>query len=304
MTLRLSGTFTLLLISSACLCGQNFKDDDTLSAVLIKGEDWQELASGFTMTDGACSDAAGTFYFADLPKAAIHKIALDGKASRFMENGPRVSGLKLGPDGRLYACTQAPKKQVIAIALPSKEITVLADNVQPNDLIVSARGIVYFTETGKGQVTGIDVKAAKLFTAATNINAPNGITLSPDGRTLAVSEYKGSDVWTFRVKTDGTLDAGARSMKLRTLAGRPESAGDGMTVDAAGRHYVTSAVGIQVFDGTGELHGVIPRPQDKATVSCAFAGPQLEYLYVCSADKIYRRKLQARGAWLFSTERK
>lgn len=303
MILRSFITLAALTIPAAFLCAQDGNGDGTLPAILIKGENWQEVASGFTMTDGACSDAAGNFYFADLPKAVIHKVALDGKVSRFRENGPKVSGLKFGPDGRLYACTQAPRKQVIAIALPSKEISVLANDVQPNDLIVSAMGFVYFTETPKGQVTGIDVKAAKVFTAATKISAPNGIALSADGGTLAVSEYKGSNVWTFRVKGDGTLEAGTRSMTLRT-PGRPESAGDGMTVDGAGRYYVSSALGIQVFDAAGKLLGVIPRPQDKATVSCAFAGPKLEYLYVCSSDKIYRRKLQTKGVWLFSKDRK
>jgi enterochelin esterase family protein len=300
---RLSVTLAFLLMPGAFLCAQKLTGDEALSKVLIEGEGWQEVASGFTMTDGACSDAAGNFYFADLPKAVIHKIAFDGKVSAFMENGAKISGMKFGPDGRLYACTQAPKKQVIAMALPSKEITVLADNVQPNDLVVSPKGFVYFTETGKGQVTGIDVKAAKVFTAATKLNAPNGIALSPDGSTLAVSEYKGSNVWTFRVKIDGTLDAGARQMTLRTPAGRLESAGDGMTVDAMGRYYVTSALGIQMFDATGRMGGVIARPQDKGTVSCAFAGPKLEYLYACSSDKIYRRKTQTRGAWLFPSAR-
>jgi len=306
-TARVKARFVLalafLFAFAALIRARNLADDEALSKVLVEGEAWREVASGFTMTDGACSDAAGNFYFADLPKAVIHKIGVNGKLSTFMENGPKVSGLKFGPDGRLYACTQAPKKQVIAIALPSKEIKVLADNVQPNDLIVSPRGFVYFTETGRGQVTAIDVKAAKVFTAATNLNAPNGIALSPDGGTLAVSEYKGSHVWTFRVKANGTLDAGTRSMTLRTLTDRPESAGDGMTVDAQGRWYVTSAIGIQMFDATGHTDGVIPRPQNKGTVSCAFAGPKLEYLYVCSSDKISRRKMQTPGAWLFSGAR-
>src|ERR1044072_1696715 len=251
------------LSAAASLFGQNLAGDEALSKVLIGGEGWQEMAAGFGFTDAACSDADGNFYFSDLSKGVIHKITPDGKILPFIEDGPKISGLKPGPDGRWYTCTQGPKKQVIAIKMPGKEITVLADDVQPNDLIVSAKGFVYFTETGKGQVTGIDVKGAKVFTAATKLNAPNGIALSPDGGTLAVSEYKGSNVWTFRVKAHGTLDAGAPYMTLLTPAGKPESAADGMTVDAVGRYYVTSALGIQMFDWTGRLGGVIARPQNK-----------------------------------------
>ena len=295
-------TFFAALASFSCalsLLGQNLAGDEALSKILIDGEDWKEIAAGFGMTDGACGDADGNFYFSDLPKGVIQKVTPDGKMSAWMEGGPKISGLKFGPDGRFYACTQGPKKQVVAISLSSKEITVLADDVQPNDLIVSAKGFVYFTETGKGQVTGIDVKAGKIFTAPTKLNAPNGIALTPDNGTLAVSEYRGSNVWTFRVKADGTLDAGAPYMTLRTPTGKTESAGDGMTVDAMGRYYVTSALGIQMFDWTGRMGGIIARPQNKGTVSCAFAGEGLQYLYACSSDKIYRRKLQTQGAVLF-----
>ena len=292
-------TVVLAFGVTARLMAQNLAGDEVLSKVLIEGEGWQEVAGGFGMTDGACGDAEGNLYFSDLPKATLHKVGVDGKVSVFLEGGPKVSGLKFGPDGRLYACTQGPKKQVIAIALPSKEISVLADDVQPNDLIVSKQGFVYFTDTGKGQVVGIDVKAGKVFTAATGIKAPNGIALSPDGGTLGVSEYRGSNVWTYRVKADGTLDAGAPYMTLRTPADKPESAGDGMTVDAMGRWYVTSALGVQMFDWTGRMGGVIARPQNKGTVSVAFGGPGLSYLYACSSDKLYRRKLQTPGKWLF-----
>jgi sugar lactone lactonase YvrE len=54
-----------------------------------------------------------------------------------------------------------------------------------------------------------------------------------------------------------------------------------------------------MFDWTGRLGGVIARPQNKGTVSVAFAGPDLEYLYACSSDKIYRRRTKAKGVWLF-----
>ncbi len=290
---------SLALSITIQLFAQNLAGDEALSKVLIDGEPWQEVGSGFGMTDGACSDGEGNLYFSDLPKATIHKVDLDGKVSVFMEGGPKISGLKFGPDGRLYACTQAPDRQVVRITLATKEIMVLAEAVQPNDLTVSANRFVYFTETPKGQVTAIDLKGGKVFTAATKLNAPNGIALSPDGGTLAVSEYKGSNVWTFRVKADGTFDAGAPYMTLRTPTGKTESAGDGMTVDSMGRYYVTSALGIQMFDSTGRMSGVIARPQNKGTVSVAFAGPKREFLYACSTDKLYRRKVQTPGAWPF-----
>ena len=278
---------------------QNLAGDEALSKVLIEGEDWQLAADGFGFTDAACADGEGNFYFFDLGKGTgIQRIGSDGKVATFIENTPKCSGLKFGPDGRLYACTQGPKKQVVALEVPSGKMTVLADEVQPNDLIVSHKGLVYFTETGKGQVTIVDAKG-NVRIGAGGINKPNGIALSPDQGTLAVSEYGGTNVWVFRVEQDGSLAAGGRYMTLRAPTGKPDSGGDGMTTDGQGRYYVTSHVGIQMFDSTGRLGGVIARPQNKGTVSVAFAGPNLEYLYVCSSDKIYRRKTKAKGALFF-----
>ncbi len=289
----------LLSLSSAPLPAQNLGGDDALSKILIDGEDWKLLAEGLGFTDGACADAEGNFYFYDLGKgSAIQKVSPDGKLTDFIKDAPKCSGLKFGPDGRLYACTQGPKKQLIAIEVPSGKITVLADNAQPNDLVVSHRGYAYYTDTGKGQVIIVDAKG-NVRTGATGINAPNGITLSPDQNTLAVSEYRGTNVWTFRVNADGSLDAGARTMTLRTPLNKADSGGDGSTTDTAGRYYVTSHLGIQVFDATGRIGGIIAKPTAKGCVSIGFAGAGHEYLYACASDKIFRRKTKTKGALFF-----
>jgi enterochelin esterase family protein len=289
---------SFLALSVTTALAQNPSGDEALSKVLVPGEDWQLVGEGYGFTDGGCADALGNFYFSDLPKGVLHRATPEGKVSAFLENGPKISGLKFGPDGRLYAATQGPKKQIITIAPDTKEITVLADEVTPNDLVVSHKGHVYFTDTGKGRVMAIDPNK-KLSVAAEGINAPNGITLSPDQRSLAVSEYKGTNAWVFRVGADGALSNGSRSMELRTPAGRADSGGDGSTTDTQGRYYVTSHLGIQVFDATGRLAGVIPKPTSKSCVSVAFAGTDHAYLYACAADKVFRRKTQANGALFF-----
>ena len=289
------------------LTAQNLAGDMALSKVLIEGEDWQMVAEGFGFTDAACTDAEGNFYFMDLGKGtAIQKISTAGQVSAFLEGVPKCSGLKFGPDGRLYACTQGPtgnlagtaKKQVVALEVPSGKLTVLADDVQPNDLVVSHKGYVYFTETGKGQVTIVDAQG-HVRVGATGINAPNGITLSPDQGTLAVSEFRGAAVWVYRILADGSLDVGAPYMTLRVPVGKTDSGGDGSTTDSAGRYYVTSHLGIQMFDATGRLGGVMAKPSAKGCVSVAFAGVGHSYLYACASDRIYRRKLQAKGVLFF-----
>jgi len=294
MTLLLR-TFLTLLVFAGAARAQNLAGDMALSLILIDGEDWQLVAEGYQFTDAACADAEGNFYFTDVAKGTnVFKVAADGKVVPFLSDAPKVSGLKFGPDGRLYAC-QGGLKRLIAFEIPSGRQTVIAEDVEPNDLVVTRKGRIYFTETSKHQVTMIDANGIKRVVDS-GINGPNGLTLSPDQGTLVVSDYRGTNLWAFRIDADGSLSAKEPYMTVRAPLDKPAIASsDGMTTDSAGRYYVTTAVGLQMFDGTGRLGGVIAKPQNKALSNVTFAGPNLQYLYVTCADKIYRRKTKAHG---------
>ncbi len=97
------------------------------------------------------------------------------------------------------------------------------------------------------------------------------------------------------VAENGTLRGGERNMDLALLVGRPDSGGDGMTVDTQNRYYITSHAGIQVFDTTGRLSGIVRKPSDRVCVSVAFAGPGHGYLSACASDEVWRRKTLATG---------
>src|SRR5439155_26256651 len=192
-------------------------------------------------TDAACSDAEGNFYFSDVGKAKLYKVGVDGRGIVWFEGNPKISGMKFGPDGRLYGASQA--KTIVAIDPESKKVTVIATDVTPNDLVVSKAGWIYFTDTGAGEVIMCPAQTEKLprpRVAAGGINKPNGIGLSSDGKFLFVSEYGGTNAWSFMVNPDGTLWAGERYMELRAPVNRPDSGGDGITVDQEGRPSITS----------------------------------------------------------------
>ena len=181
---------------------------------------------------------------------------------------------------------------MIAIDAATGKVETIATGVIPNDLAITPEGFLFFTDTKAGEVKRISLASREVKVVAKGLAGPNGIVLSHDGGTLAVSEYRGEHVWTFRVNPDGSLDAGMPTMSLRRGEG-PEARGDGMAVDAADRYYVTSAVGIQVFDPTGRLSGVMATPDpNKPLTSCILAGPGHEYLYVTNGDTIFRRRLK------------
>ncbi len=277
--------------------------DLTLLNLLIPGQSWEVAADNLGFADGLCSDDAGNLYFADMKAPAIYRIdPKDGKRTEIVKES--VSGLEFGPDGLLYGC-QGAKSQVISIDVKTGEVKTVATDVKPNDLAVTSDGFVFITETGAKQVTRINIKTGEVAAVDTGINKPNGIALSNDGGTLAVSDYGGDRTWLFRVNSGGTLDAKMPNMPMRLPIDykgefkfnepppyQSTGRGDGMAVDKKGRYYVTSVLGVQVFDPTGRPCGVLPKVDpDQPLTSCILAGPKHSTLFIAHGKTVYRRKL-------------
>lgn len=282
----------------------DLKGDMTLLRQLIPGETWEVVADQLGFADAPCSDAEGNFYFSDMKAPAVYKVnASDGQRTEIAKEA--ISGLKFGPDGLLYGC-QGAKSRVVSINSATGEVKEVAAGVAPNDLAVSADGYIYITETKPQRVTRITISTGEVLVVDEGITAPNGIALSNDQGTLAVSDYGGQNVWMFRVNADGTLDAKLPSMTMRLPIDPkgefrfnepptylPTSRGDGTAVDKSGRYYVTSVLGVQIFDPTGRQCGVLPRPkEDQPLTSCTLAGSNHEYLYITNGDTVFRRKLK------------
>ncbi len=277
--------------------------DLTLLNLLIPGQAWEVVADNLGFADALCADKDGNIYFCDMKAPAVYRIsAADGTRTEIAKES--VSGLEFGPDGLLYAC-QGSKSRVISINITNGEVKTVAEGVKPNDLAVTNDGFVLITDTGASQVTAINSKTGEVKPVDTGITKPNGIAISNDGGTLAVSDYGGTHTWTFRVSAEGVLDAKMPTMPMR-LPIDPKgefkfneappyvatSLGDGMAVDKVGRYYVTSALGVQIFDPTGRPCGVLPKvDKDQPLTTCILAGSDHSTLYIAHGAKIYCRKL-------------
>lgn len=291
----------------------DLRGDLTLLKLLVPGESWQVTANELGFADAPCSDEQGNFYFCDMRAPAIYRIdAVSNEKSLVAKEA--VSGLEFGPDGLLYGC-QGKQKRVISIQVDndsstrgndaSGQVKVVASNVEPNDMAISQDGFIFITETRAKQVTRINIATGEVAVVDTGINRPNGIALSNDGGTLAVSDHGGPTTWTFRVNAGGDLDAKAPTMPMRLPIDsdgefsfnqpppyKPSARGDGMCVDKAGRYYVTSELGVQIFDPTGRPCGLLPKPdKNQPLTSCTIAGKNHETLFITNGSTVYRRPL-------------
>lgn len=282
----------------------DLRGDLTLLDLLIPGESWEVVAEGLGFADALCADKQGNVYFCDMRNTVVYKIdAQDG--SRSVVAKEAVSGLEFNADeSLLYAC-QGRKNRVISIDPKSGNVAVVADNVKPNDLAVTKDEFILFTQTGTSEVVRIDPSSGEVAVADSGISKPNGIALSNDGGTLAVSDYGGTHTWTFRVNSRGELDAKMPTMPMR-LRIDPKgefrfneeppyvgtAKGDGMAVDKIGRYYVTSDLGVQIFDPTGRPCGLLPKVDlDQPLTTCILGGENHSTLFIAQGKKIYKRKL-------------
>lgn len=287
MTSFATTTACLVLIASAGLA-----QDMPLSQVLIDGQGWQLVGEGYKFTEAPAVDRDGTVYFVDVPESQILKIAEDGKISIWARETGKASGLMFGPEGRLYAC-QSGTRKVVWYDREARP-TVIAEDIPGNDIAVDKKGGVYVTDMEGNQVWYVGPGGSKRVVASGF--KPNGLTLWPDGGTLVVANWEKPHLQTFRVEADGSLKFGDQYYgPLQIPSGQTLPGSDGMTVDDAGRLYVATHAGLQMFDPTGRPCGSIVKPQNKFLSNVKFGGPNFDTVYVTSSDKVYKRKLNTRG---------
>ncbi len=290
-----------------------------IAGVVAAGTPIELIKEGFTGTEGPVTLPDGSLIFTETNANRITRIAPDGSTSTFVEGSNGANGLGFTANGDLYA-VQVLKPRV-GIIFPQPRAKVLADNFEgkpfgrPNDLVVDSRGNVYFTDSGvnppapgqpappaqaiapaKPAVYRISA-SGELKRLLADIERPNGIQLSPDEKVLYVANTLGEHLLAYDIAPDGTLGPRRNFAKLdgwqKTDTGIFSSGADGLAVDEAGRVYVASNKGLEIFSSQGEALGTIALP--KKPQNLAFAGEGKKTLYVVGRGAAYRLPVLTAG---------
>ncbi len=272
------------VVAQPLLPGERAVTVTAIPNVVAADARWQIVWADFETADGIVGTPDGGVLFAQEQTDTIRKLGADGREHTFIAATRGAGSISLDADGRLFAvertCTEplntflAGCNELTRIGMLWPEQRVLASSFADgtplgrlNDLVADGKGGAYFTVGGAYYVSADGVVST---VADENIRS-NGIMLSPDGRTLYVTND--TTVLAFDVRADG---ATANRRDFGTLNG--DNGGDGMAVDAQGRLYVTGNQGVHVLSPSGEHLGLIPTPRRPITL--AFSGPEKKTLYV------------------------
>jgi len=272
--------------------------------VITTGTGPQQLAGGFTFTEGPTCDADGNVFFTDQPNNRILKWSVDGLLPTFMQPAGRANGMYFAPDGSLIACADE-NNELWSIA-PGGQVSVLARGYNgerlngPNDLWMRPDGGIYFTDpfyerswwthdtmAQDGQhVYFLSADRRQLRRVIDDLAKPNGIIGTPDGRLLYVADFGGGRTYRYDIASDGTL-----SGKTLTV----DQGSDGMTLDNKGNLYLTGE-GVDVFDSAGRLLERIPIPGERWTANVCFGGKDRRTLFITASTGLYGIATHVTGA--------
>jgi len=267
-------------------------------AIVSADKPWEQVGETYKSAASPASDKDGNVYFADPASNRIYKSDADRKVTLFKDNSSGATALRVGADGRLYA-SQLARKRIVSYGTSGDE-KVVAQNVEANDLALTAKGEIYFTDTAHKTVGYVDAKGQKrVVYDGGEIAMPAALTLSPDQALLIVGDGQTRFSWSFQVAADGGLMNGEPYFRVELPELTPNSEVAGVTVDSVGQIYFADAVGIQICEPNGRCAQILGKPEVGKLTSVVFGGKDLNWLYVTEGGKVFRRAVKHTGvtAW-------
>lgn len=164
---------------------------------------------------------------------AIFKSPKGGPPQLFVPNMHFRAGLRYLPSGHLIVADNN-KGELVRIDPDGVRHPVMTGLAYPNGLEVDLAGWVYFSEHSADVVWRVNPFDGTATVVTDRISTPNGLSFSPDYRTLYIDAFDGDPtIWAVSIAPDGTP---GRVVAWATGVG--EGYHDGMAVDACGNVYV------------------------------------------------------------------
>jgi gluconolactonase len=294
---------------------------------------FDEITTGLQFPEGPIAMPDGSIVLVEIARGTLSRVTPDGRIHVVAQLGGGPNGAAPGPGGKIYVTNNGgfnwvrladgrmfPSTQpgdyiggrIQVVDPESGRFETLYDACDgrglrgPNDLVFDAVGGFWFTDLGKtrerdqdrGAVYYARADGSKIEEKVFPLERPNGIGLSPDGRTLYVAETPTARLWAFELSAPGEIRSANgpyRGEKGRVVAGLGGyQFFDSLAVDAAGHicvaTLVTGCISDISPDGAQIAQYALPDPM---VTNLCFGGDGLRTVY---ATLSMRGRL-VRAAW-------
>lgn len=252
--------------------------------------EWADVNQGGRLADsfleGPVFDSRGNLYVTDIPFGRVFQIDPKGEWNLVAQWDGEPNGMKFLNDTELLITDY--KNGLMRLNIQTGQVKAFLERRNSesfkgvNDLVLDARGNVYFSDQGQtgmhdpsGRVYRLSSEG-KLDLLLNNVPSPNGIVLSTDERFLFVAATRGNSVWRMPLLSDGSV---SKVGQFFTSYG--PSGPDGLAMDESGRLLVANPglAYVWVLSHWAEPEEVLTGPKGASLTNIAFGGKDRKTLY-------------------------
>ncbi len=246
---------------------KGWSNNGMLQDILLKDEDWQEIALPMAIDSDLFATADSSIVFSS--QATIHKVSPAGACTRMSE-------LKSG-------------ERLLGNGLTARGTTLYHKGAKVADAL---HGLVAAQVLSDGQYIALCNDRAKSKPNVWVVSAGcRALAIAPDYRFCVTGEEKTHHLISTIIGKGGEMKYSEPFYYLHDLSNGVKQMTGNMAFDTKGNLYVATEMGVQVADHNGRVRAILSLPLGRVQ-SLAFAG---NYLYVLCGNRLFVRKMNAEG---------
>jgi gluconolactonase len=285
-----------------------------LNDLVDENAEVEQIATGFTFTEGPIWMSDGSLHFSDMPGDKRRRWHPEEGVTVLRDPSNKCNGMTLDNDGNLIVCEHVTSsvvrerpdgtRETLATHWQGKELN------SPNDVIVASDGSIIFTDPTYGRMPGFGIEreqdldfqgvyrlpadGGEIELLVDDFKQPNGLCFSPDESLLYINDTTRAHIRVFDVGLNHAL-SNDRVFAENIGDGDLAKGGlvDGMKLDEQGNVYVTGPDGVWVFGTDGEHLGTIEVPESVGNIN--WGDDDWRSMYIPSSTSVYRVRMKVAG---------
>ncbi len=251
----------------------------------------------------------GELWFSDMFAGGVMRVDLQGSVQTVVEVPDTPIGLGWTPEGKLLVVSAMARR---LLRLEGDRLVEVADlsalvAYPCNDLVVDAQGSAYIGNLGfdfgnpeaapqPGPILLVTPDGGARV-VADGLAFPNGMVITPDGKTLIVAESHAARLTAFDIEADGSLSRRRAWAQFEDRGAFSEGqiTPDGICLDAEGALWVASPNTkevLRVHEGAQITQRI---PVDTIPLACMLGGPERRTLFIPTTESLDPSDNHAKG---------